>query len=829
MVMPFGLTNAPATWQAFINNVPREYLDVFVVVYLDDILVYSRTLEEHKVHVRKVLQKLQDYKLRVKPQKSEFHKHETHFLGYVVSKDGIKMDTKKVSVVKEWPTPTNVKEVQSFLGFANFYRRFIANYSRITAPLTALTTKETPFVWDKAQQGAFEELKQRFTDQPILLVFDPDKPITVETDASDAALGACLSQPGPSGRLQPVAYHSRKLSGAELRYDVHDKELLAIVDAYKAWRVYLEGPKHQVTVYTDHENLRFFTTSKELVRRQIRWSEELSSFNCKIVYRKGSENERADALSRRTDYMKGIKKERHAILQENPDGTLGVNRLAATTVGWASEFEDSLKDALTRDPTALAVATDVDQTGEWDHDDGLLLYQGLIYVPTSLRTELLQIHHDLPQAGHPGVSKMNQTIRAKYYFPGMGKAIDDYVRRCNTCRRSKHDRHRPYGLLQPLKVPERPWRSLAMDFIVKLPQSKEPATNELFDGIMVVVDRFTKFGKFIPYRETFKVEDIAQVFIKWVVALHGMPQELVTDRGSVFTSNFWMALMRQFQVKHKLSTSFHPQTDGQTERLNQTLEQYLRAYVNRDQNNWVELLPMAQLAYNSAPSESTGLSPFQLAYGTEMEVVPITDPDDPSPAAAERAIRLLDMQDKARLDLQFYQQNMARYANRRRIEGPILKEGDRVYLLRRNIKSDKPSKKLDAVKLGPFKIKTKRGPVNFELQLPKQMRIHPVFHISLLEPAAPDAALQTEPSPIDPDCEEPVYTVNRIVDDAWIDGQHKYLVQWKGYSHTETTWETKDSFTTEAPVQSYLRRKSRRPPTEGSAPPVGRKGRKKKA
>jgi len=373
------------------------------------------------------------------------------------------------------------------------------------------------------------------------------------------------------------------------------------------------------------------------------------------------------------------------------------------------------------------------------------------------------------------------------------------------------------------RVPERPWRSLAMDFIVKLPQSKEPATNELFDGIMVVVDRFTKFGKFIPYRETFKVEDIAQVFIKWVVALHGMPQELVTDRGSVFTSNFWMALMRQFQVKHKLSTSFHPQTDGQTERLNQTLEQYLRAYVNRDQNNWVELLPMAQLAYNSTPSESTGLSPFQLAYGTEMEVVPITDPDDPSPAAAERAIRLLDMQDKARLDLQFYQQNMARYANRRRIEGPILKEGDRVYLLRRNIKSDKPSKKLDAVKLGPFKIKTKRGPVNFELQLPKQMRIHPVFHMSLLEPAAPDAALQTEPSPIDPDYEEPVYVVDKIVDDAWIDGQHKYLVKWKGYSHTETTWETKDSFTTKAPIDQYQRKKERQAPPRSR--PAGRRGR----
>jgi hypothetical protein len=813
MVMPFGLTNAPATWQAFINNVLREHLDVFVVVYLDDILVYSRTYEEHVGHVRKVLQKLKDANLRIKPQKSEFHKQEVLFLGYVVSKDGLKMDDKKVQVVREWPTPTTVKEVQSFLGFANFYRRFIAHYSRITAPLTALTAKDVRFEWGKAQQEAFDELKQRFTDQPILLMFDPEKPITVETDASDAALGACLSQPGPSGKLQPVAYHSRKMTGPELRYDVGDKELLAIVDAYKAWRVYLEGPKHQVTVYTDHENLQRFTTTKQLVRKQIRWAEELSSFNCKIVYRKGSENARADALSRRTDYMKGVPKEHHAILKENEDGSLGINRLAATTIAWQATFHDQLRTALLTDPTAQAVRKQDPLDVEWEDEDGELLFRGLVYVPTALRTELLRLHHDIPTAGHPGEGKMNDILGKQYYFPGMRKAVEDYLRRCITCRRSKHDRHKPYGLLQPLRVPDGPWQSLSMDFIVKLPASQAPTTQEFYDGIMVIVDRFTKFAKFLPYRETFTVEDLAHVFVRDVVALHGMPRELVTDRGSLFTSNFWTALMEEFKVKHKLSTAYHPQTDGQTERMNQTLEQYLRCYVNDKQDNWVQLLPLAQFAYNSTPVESTKMSPFQMAYGFPSSDVNLPRAEGSSPAAHQRVTQMAALRKSLQADLAFYRFNMARYANRKRIEGPILKGGDKVYLLRRNIKSDKQSPKLDAVKLGPFEIKEKRGPVNFELRLPRGMRIHPVFHVSLLEPAAPDATLQTEPPPLDPEVQESTYEVERILKDRWRQGQREYLVKWKGYSDTETTWEPQEHFNSKTPILRYHQnqRPKRRP------------------
>ena len=804
LVMPFGLTNAPATFQAYINNVLRKYLDVFVVVYLDDILVYSKTYEEHVGHVRSVLTALRDADLRIKPEKTEFHRHEVKFLGYIVSREGLKMDSKKVEAITSWPKPTTVKEVQSFLGFANFYRQFIAGYSAVAAPLTSLTKKDQAFEWTVEAEQAFQELKTRFSTEPILVIFDPSKPVTVETDASDKAIGACLSQPDTNGKLRPVAYLSRKMTPPELNYEVHDKELLAIVEAFRHWRVYLEGHPQEVTVITDHKNLTSFTTTKILGRRQVRWYEELATFKLRIHYRRGSENARADALSRRQDYMKGDKPQEFQVLKQNSDGTLQVNKIAATSSVDASLLPDEIRKALLSDSFAKGVRESPDEHSNMEDRDGLLWFEGLLYVPTSVREQVLQAFHDGPVVGHPGTTKMLQLVQKRFFFPRMRHAVEEYVRKCAVCRRSKHDRHQPYGLLQALPVPTRPWQSVAMDFIVKLPASADPVTKERYDSILVVTDRFTKFGRFIPYRETWTAQDLAHVFVRNIVASHGTPEQLISDRDKLFTSNFWTALMQELGVRHKLSTAYHPQTDGQTERLNQTLEQYLRCYVNDRQDNWIALLPLAQIAYNQTPTTTTGTSPFYATYGFEpsdltgtMEVL------SKNPAAALKATEMQEMHANLRLDLTFCRQQMTKYANRKRIKGPNLKEGDKVYLLRRNIKSDKPSKKLDAVKLGPFKIRRCKGPVNFELDLPKRMRIHPTFHISLLEPATPDATLQKEAPALDPEIQEPVYVVDRILDDKLEEGQQKYLVHWEGYDHTEDSWEPIENFNSMVEIHRY--------------------------
>jgi hypothetical protein len=320
VVMPFGLTNAPATFQELINNTLREYLDEFVVAYLDDILIFSKTYEEHVQQVRKVLQKLREKALPVKLLKCEFHKYSVGFLGYIVSEHGLAPDPKKVKDIEEWPEPTNVTEIQSFNGTVNFYRRFIKNFSVIAGLMIELTKKEVVFHFGNECKKAFKELKRLMTTAPILRIFDPERESTLETDALDKAIGGCLKQKDDNGKLHPIAFYSRKMTGPESNYDVHDKEMLAIVECLKTWRVYLEGAKYPVQIYSDHKNLTYWTTTKELNRRQVRWAETLVAYDFKINHIRGKENITADALSRRADYMNGLKPEPAALLQEKDGG-----------------------------------------------------------------------------------------------------------------------------------------------------------------------------------------------------------------------------------------------------------------------------------------------------------------------------------------------------------------------------------------------------------------------------------------------------------------------------------------------------------------------------
>lgn len=299
--MPFGLTNAPASFQAMINHVLRNYLDQFVVVYLDDILIFSKTQEEHERHVHQVLATLEDAQLLVEPGKAKWQAEEVKYLGYCISPGKIGMDPEKVRAIRDWPRPQNVKDVRSVLGFMNFYRRFVKGYSQVATPLTQLTKKDQAFEWKEPQQQAFDKLKELILQEPILKIPDPEKPFEVETDASEFALGGQLGQRDEEGRLHPVAFYSKKLNGPELNYQIHDKELMAIIEAFREWKHYLTGTKHPVKVYTDHKNLTNFTTTKALNKRQTRWAEFLSEFNFTIIYRKGTENGRADALSRRSD------------------------------------------------------------------------------------------------------------------------------------------------------------------------------------------------------------------------------------------------------------------------------------------------------------------------------------------------------------------------------------------------------------------------------------------------------------------------------------------------------------------------------------------------
>jgi RNase H-like domain found in reverse transcriptase/Reverse transcriptase (RNA-dependent DNA polymerase)/Integrase zinc binding domain/Retroviral aspartyl protease len=548
-VMPFGLTNAPATFQTLINNVLRAHLDDFVIAYLDDILIYSRNPEEHKKHVRTVLACLEKHDLRLKPEKCEFHKEEVDFLGFVVGKNGVRMSPKKIQTVQEWQRPTTVKGIQEFLGFCNFNRRFIKDYSTKALPLTKLTRKDTPFKWDHEQENAFQTLKEACTNPPTLVTFRSGEPLRMETDASDLALGACITQER-EGKWHPIAYYSRKFTGSEERYDVHDKELMAIVDSLKHWRIYAESCS-DLTIFTDHKNLLHFTTTKQLNRRQVRWAELLGQYKFKILYTPGKDNGRADALSRRSDIVGEKEIVNKPVLAVRDDGSIGP----------AQQVNGILKI-----------------TNE---------------VPEGLQEQIIRQHHDDPVHGHPGITRTMELIRRNYEFTKMKEKVTEYIKKCADCQKNKHDTHAPHGEMQAIELPSEPWTDVTMDFVTGLPPSEDPATKVKYNAILVIVDRFTKYAEMVPFRNDFTAVQLGSITLDRLVRYHGIPRTIISDRDKLFTSNYWTTLLAMIGTKRKLSTAYHPQTDGQTERTNRTMKTYLRIYSNQKQDNWVSLLPMA--------------------------------------------------------------------------------------------------------------------------------------------------------------------------------------------------------------------------------------------
>jgi hypothetical protein len=783
-VMPFGLTNAPASFQRFIFTVLNGYLDKFVIAYLDDILVFSKTEAEHVEHNQKVLQRLREAKVTLKLKKCEFHVQKTSFLGYTISPDGLGMEQDKVKSILEWPTPTCVKDVQSFLGLANYYRKLVPQYSKHAAGLYRFTKKGVPFKWDDEAEKSFTALKEMYNKkagEAIVATFNYDAPIIMETDASDFALGAQLMQPGQDDKLRPVAFWSRKMIPAELNYDIHDKELLAIVSAFQTWRAYLEGAKHTVTVRTDHHNLTYFTTTKKLTRRQARWAETLAQYDFKIVHCKGTENAVADALSRRPDYELGTKEAVPAILTTDSEGHIIYNHqiLAATSELQNDEWLEKIRVNTETDESLQKVLGNNTALVK----NGLVHVHGLVYVPRNLQNEIIQLNHDEPTQGHLGIEKTIEKITRNYYIPALHRKVKNYIRQCDSCQRNKSSRHAPYGGMELAEVPKQPWEWITMDFITKLPIS------EGNDMIMVVVDRLTKYAYMIPTTETIDARQMANLLLRYVFTNHGTPTKITSDRDKLFTSNMWQSLADQLGIEHRLSTAYHPQTNGQTERVNQTLEQYLRHYVNFQQDDWAGLLPMAQFAYNNAMHATTKETPFFANYGFNPTI--IGEPIGRQPLAESSrllATGLKQLHLQLSRDIEFLNMRMKFYYDQSRQEAPDFQKGEKVYLLRRNIRTRRPSAKLDHLKLGPFEIAEKTGPLNYRLKLPDSMRrIHATFHVSLLEKAPRNAEIATNVE-IEEETENE-YEVEQILDANKISGKPHYLVKWKGYDTSENTWE----------------------------------------
>ncbi|QRW17323.1 Retrotransposable element Tf2 protein [Rhizoctonia solani] len=694
LVMPFGLTNAPAAFQDMMNKIFRDLLD--------------------------------DNDLFCNIEKCHFHVKKIDYLGFIISEFGIEVDQSKVTDALNWSTPKNVKNIQEFLGFVNFYRRFIPNFGNMAQPLYNLLKKDSNWRWESAEQQSFDGLKKCLTSAPLLLQPDTTRQFYVECNALDYATGAILSQRNSEGKLAPVAYLSKSLSPAEKNYNIFDKELLAVIRAFKEWRHLLEGSELPVQVLTDHKNLEYFSTSQSLNKRQIRWANFLVDYNFQIIYRPGAQNKKADILSQRYDLvpLEGGVENQVLLKPELFIASITPDQEINNLIGKAIYEDNRLKEILHK-------LQGKEKVTDWELKEGLLWHQGKIFVPkdNTIRNLILESRHDALAAGHPGQARTLELVSRNYYWPSMKKFVNSYVSHCETYSQTPLGRY-------------------CLHMIVGLPIS------EGFDAILTVIDQFSKMVHFIPTQSTASAIDIANLFITYIWKLHGLPRS--------WTLN-----------PHILQPTI--QTDGQTEQIQREAEIFIQMFGNHRQSDWVSLLPLAKFALNNLKQSSTGKSPFQICYGLNPQFSFLEKGYDEVKAALSLA------QERMKY---FYNQRH-RKEEGIQVGDKVWLSHQNISTNRPSIKlSHKklgPYLVVEKIGLHAYKLQlphTMRIHPVFHINL--LTKFHP-------DPHGRDPP---QPAPIITEEGEEEYEVERIVDSKWKGrGKSKklwYLVKWKGYDKEAT-------------------------------------------
>jgi len=691
------------------------------------------------------------------------------------------MDPVKVQGVEGWECPKNLKELRGWMGFINFYRRFIEGFSKTARVLNELTKKGVPWEWTDEREEAFQKLKRLICAKPVLLMPKLEEPFELEVDASNYAIGATLNQKDERGRWHPVAYYSTTLSETERNYDIYDKELLAVVKSLRHWRTYLVGAPHQIVIHTDHSNLLYWKEPRKISRRIAREFQELQEYNFVLKHVAGHKNARADALSRRPDYDTGEEDNDNMVVLP-PE--VFINLASDEPVEEIDTRSKINMSNLENEETIRRWANTYQlhqENNTWWKEDALV-----VAGDKNLKRGVISMFHDPPYRGHPGIGNTIVLLKQSYWWPNLKKDVEEYVKGCAACQANKINTHHQKPRLFPITTdPEaQPFEVVTMDFITKLP------TSQGYDSILTITDHdCTKAALFIPCNETITSEGVAKLYLQHTYLHYGILKRLITDRGSQFVSIFMRNLCQVLGIKQNISSAYHPQTDGQSERSNQWVEQFLRHWSNTQQDNWADLLPIAQFMHNSWPNATTKNSPFKLLMGSEPRTT-WEEKRTTVPAVDDRLQDIQRARSKAQDCIRHAQRLMA---ERGKTKFTPYAQGSLVWLEGVNLRTHYPTSKLAPKRYGPFPIKKVLSDVSYKLELPAQWKIHPVIHANLLTPYK-ETALHgpnfTRPPPdlIDGEEEYEAEEVQKVRRQGRGRKLH-YLIKWKGFPTSDSTWE----------------------------------------